>query len=74
MICPILEKKMEFGGGKNRSLSPSVDRLIPKKGYVKGNVSWVSLLANLVKNERTSTELRMIADWIERQEIYKEYG
>jgi len=74
MICPILEKKMEFGGGKDRSLSPSVDRLIPKKGYVKGNVSWVSLLANLVKNERTSTELRMIADWIERQEIYKEHG
>ena len=65
---------MEFGGGNDRSISPSVDRLIPEKGYVNGNVSWVSLLANLVKNERTSTELRMIADWIEQQEIYKEHG
>lgn len=74
MRCPILDTEMEFGGGEERSTSPSVDRLIPEKGYVKGNVAWVSMLANSVKSEKTSTELRMIADWIEQQEIYKEHG
>lgn len=70
MQCPILETKMIFGG--ERSNSPSIDRLNPKKGYTKGNVAWVSMLANTVKDNRTPNELRKIADWIEKQEIYKE--
>ena len=70
MQCPILETKMIFGG--ERSNSPSIDRLNPKKGYTKGNVAWVSLLANTVKDNRTPNELRKIANWIEKQEIYKQ--
>ena len=70
MQCPILETKMIFGG--KRSNSPSIDRLNPKKGYTKGNVAWVSMLANTVKDNRTPNELRKIADWIEKQEIYKQ--
>ena len=74
MRCPILNMEMKFGGGNERSTSPSIDRFIPEKGYVKGNVAWVSLLANSVKSEKTSTELRMVADWMERQEIYQKHG
>ena len=68
-LCPILNFEMEFGGDRNRS--PSVDRLKPGKGYVKGNVAWVSKLANTAKSDLTSKQLRMIADWIESQPIWQ---
>jgi len=68
MICPILGIKMYFGG--DRDDSPSLDRLIPEKGYVIGNVQWVSKLANTIKSDHTPNELRRIADWIENQPIF----
>jgi hypothetical protein len=71
MRCPILDIEMNFAG--DRFTSPSVDRLSPDLGYTKGNVAWVSLLANVVKRERTPFQLRRIADWIEEQPIYKKY-
>ena len=71
MRCPILETEMKFGGGNERLTSPSVDRFVPSKGYVKENISWVSLLANSIKGQRTAAEMRSIADWIEQQEIYQ---
>ena len=71
MKCPILETEMNFAGEK--LTSPSVDRLVPKLGYTKGNVVWVSLLANVVKRERTPAQLRRIAEWIEEQPIYNKH-
>ena len=71
MKCPILDIEMNFAG--DRFTSPSVDRLSPDLGYTKGNVAWVSLIANVVKRERTPSQLRRIADWIEEQPIYKKY-
>lgn len=71
MLCPILDIEMSFAG--DRSNSPSIDRLQPDLGYVKGNVVWVSMLANIVKRERTPAQLRQIADWIEKQPIYRAY-
>ena len=71
MRCPILDTEMDFGGDSINS--PSVDRLLPELGYIKGNVVWVSKLANIVKRELTVYQLRRIADWIEEQPIYKKY-
>jgi len=71
MLCPILGIKMEFGG--DRDNSPSLDRLVPEKGYILGNVKWVSKLANSVKSDKTPEELRTIADWIEKQPIWIEH-
>lgn len=70
--CPILGTEMFFGG--DRFTSPSIDRLSPELGYIKGNIVWVSMLANVVKRERTVSQLRRIADWIEEQPIYKKYN
>ena len=71
MKCPILDIEMNFAG--DRFNSPSVDRLSPELGYTKGNVAWVSFLANVVKKQRTPSELGRIANWIEEQPIYKKY-
>lgn len=46
--------------------SAHLDRLGPNKGYVIGNVSWISGRANRIKYNATVEELRAIADWMER--------
>lgn len=44
-----------------RSNSPSLDRLVPSIGYVRGNVAVVSWKANRAKNNLTARELRHLA-------------
>lgn len=44
--------------------SPSLDRLIPTRGYVVGNVQVISHLANRLKNSASVTQLIRIADWL----------
>lgn len=62
--CPVLNIKLSFGGSdNNRDDSPSVDRIIPKLGYVKGNIIVVSYRANRIKNDATVDELMTIAQF-----------
>ena len=57
MICPVLGIKMEIGE-KNQSInSPSIDRIIPEKGYVPGNIIVVSNKANGIKSNATPDEI-----------------
>lgn len=60
-FCPILEIKLErkeYGkGGSFQRNSPSLDKIDPKLGYVKGNVIVISMKANVMKNNATKEEL-----------------
>ena len=47
--CPILGIKLERGSGQRTNASPSIDRITPKLGYVRGNVIVVSWEANNIK-------------------------
>lgn len=63
--CPILGIKLERGtNGRSLDSSPSLDRIFPEKGYVKGNVQVISQLANQMKNSATPQQLLDFADWI----------
>jgi hypothetical protein len=44
--------------------SPSLDKIIPSRGYVKGNVMVVSSKANLMKSDASVTELRDFSRWV----------
>jgi hypothetical protein len=43
--------------------SPSVDRIVPELGYVKGNIVIVSYRANLIKTNASVTELIKVAEF-----------
>lgn len=66
-ICPILAIPLVIGGriGNSRSNSPSIDRIRPELGYVKGNVAVMSLRANQIKGTATLEELKSLARFLE---------
>lgn len=67
--CPILHTPFVWGAsglgkGKTRPDSPTLDRILPELGYVKGNVAFLSYRANRIKDNGTMQEHYDIADWI----------
>jgi hypothetical protein len=64
--CPALNVVMSTGSRDNTPLSErdcwlSLDRIDNKKGYIKGNVHWVSVKANRIMNNGTPEEVMKIA-------------
>lgn len=65
-VCPAIGIPLIFGGKLSRN-SPSIDRLIPALGYVKGNLAIISHRANSMKQDCIDPdELRRLADWLGR--------
>lgn len=60
--CPVFGFKFEIGT-KDKQKSPSLDRIIPEKGYVKGNIIVVSLKANTMKNNASIDEIKKLYDF-----------
>jgi len=64
VFCPVLGVEIKYGGGEKTKYSASLDRKIPRKGYVKGNVMVISQLANLMKNEASPQEMIKFSEWV----------
>jgi hypothetical protein len=64
--CPIFGIQLQYHQGKFQDTSPSIDRINPAKGYVKGNVQIVSYKANRIKGPYTLKELKKIVAFLER--------
>ena len=62
--CPVLGIKLEKASGERTYASPSLDRLVPELGYVKGNVCVISWRANKLKGEGLAAEHFKIAQWM----------
>ena len=62
--CPVLGLTLEKSSGKAKSNSPSLDRIIPEDGYIKGNIQVISYKANAMKSNATVAELFAFAEWI----------
>lgn len=63
--CPILLLPLSAPG----RYAPTLDRKIPALGYVKGNVWVISKLANVMKNDASSDELKRFAKWVSRSKL-----
>lgn len=67
--CPIFHTDFSWGhsglgSGKTKPNGPQLDRIIPKLGYIIGNVAFISRRANRIKDNGTMQEHYDIADWI----------
>ena len=51
--CPLLNITLNMNNSKNAFDSPSLDRIIPELGYVKGNIRVISSEANRLKSNHT---------------------
>ena len=65
--CPLLGIPLvcHRGKGSQQGNSPSLDRIDPTKGYIKGNVWVISNRANTLKNDATLTELKTLVENLE---------
>jgi len=61
-MCPILGIPLIPGIGAQSPNSPSLDRIIPSLGYVKGNIAVISYRANAMKNDATIDELESFSN------------
>lgn len=65
-VCPLLGIPLQRGSREASPNSPTVDRIDPKRGYVKGNVWVISRKANSIKQDATVEEIRAVAEGLER--------
>lgn len=71
--CPVFGIVLSWGMlgqgyKKNIDSAPSLDKIKPEYGYVKGNVRIISLLANRIKQDVGYEELYKLADWLHEEE------
>ena len=66
--CPALGIPLVKGDGKQHDGSPTLDRVNPELGYVKGNVVVISYKANRIKNNGNLEDLKAVAAWMESVE------
>jgi len=60
-ICPVLGIKiMENINPSPLDSSPSLDRINPNAGYIKGNIRFISNRANRIKSDATLEELKLV--------------
>ncbi len=68
--CPILGYTMrpaQDGSSGQDNYSPSLDRIDPRKGYIKGNCEWVCSLANSMMTAAEGPDLIRFAKWINKR-------
>lgn len=65
-LCPVLGIPLSFAVGHVSDNSPSIDRIVPERGYVRGNICIISYRANTIKNSGSAEEHEAIAAYIRR--------
>ncbi len=75
--CPILGIKFELNKPNGKALnnwqtSPSLDRIVPDKGYTKDNIIIVSMMANSIKTQATPKEIQKVATFYKK--LYDKKG
>jgi hypothetical protein len=58
-FCPILSIKLRKNHTGWAPDAPTLDRILPERGYVKGNIKVISGKANVMKNNATIDELEI---------------
>jgi hypothetical protein len=65
--CPVLGVRMKQGGRKFKDNAPTIDEIVPGRGYIKGNVAIICWRANRLKSDATVKEVRAILRYMEER-------
>lgn len=63
--CPVLGIELKQANGRMNDASPTLDRINPSLGYIKGNVCVMSNRANRIKSDGTIEEHKKIVEFLE---------
>lgn len=63
--CPVFGVELVVGT-KQHNFSPSLDKIRPELGYVKGNIIVVSFLANRIKSDATPEQIMAVAKFYKK--------
>lgn len=63
-VCPVFGIPLVWGD-KLSDNTPSVDRMVPSLGYVKGNCNVISMKANRLKNNASLGDLKRLVEYME---------
>lgn len=71
--CPVFgfDLKRNVGCKSGKYNSYSIDKIIPEKGYIKGNIQIISHKANCMKHNASLDDLIKFAKWIMSAEYIK---
>ena len=64
---------MEYKKGRTNKYAPSLDKIIPEKGYVKGNVVVVSMIVNRLKSDANYKDMEKILKYYLKNKPITEY-
>lgn len=67
LVCPVFGMRLSIGSGNSKDNSPTIDRICPELGYIKGNITIMSSLANRIKSNATVEQIYSVIRWLERQ-------
>jgi len=65
--CPILNIRLQVAEKHANASSPSLDKIVPELGYIKGNVQVISNLANTMKWDASFQQLVNFAKWVNKE-------
>lgn len=71
-ICPVFGTPL-FSDTLNNPNAPSLDRMYPELGYIKGNVFVISRRANVLKGDATIQELEAILNYMKNGNTGEHY-
>ena len=63
-LCPVLKIPLIQGDGCITDASPTLDKRIPHLGYVVGNVTVISNLANKIKQNANSMQIAAVLEYV----------
>ena len=67
-VCPVLRIELDWGMNGRQPNSPSLDRINPRLGYVKGNVEFVANIANMMMSSATGKDIKKFVNYINIKE------
>lgn len=64
--CAISGIDISFDLGYNDDSYPQIDKIDPKKGYVKGNIAWVSRRCNRLKQDGDIDTVKSLLKYLKK--------